>query len=322
MAAGWTRGRGLLVAMTLAAGAGIGVAIDAAQGAFSPARSAPAIVYPPPVTAGDVSAVASRRAGLRVLLIGNSFTAANAMIDTLSALARQDRGARPIFAVEYAPSASTLSQAAANPGLIDLLTRYHWDDVVLQEHSRIPQLPDSLRSLRQASLSATGRLGSLIKGDGAHAIMLETWGYRDGDALDWQSDSYAQMSARLRAGYAQLAAAAGAVVAPVGDSWRLALAQDPRLPLWARDGEHPSVLGSYLTACVLYGVLESGRAAGSTYAGGLGATAAELRATADAGLASAGSPAAAAAPAAPAGSPAPATPALPAATPSPVAFRR
>ena len=42
---------------------------------------------------------------------------------------------------------------------------------------------------------------------------------------------------------------------PVGPAWEAALEARPDLPLYARDGIHPSALGVYLTACVFYASL-------------------------------------------------------------------
>jgi hypothetical protein len=55
-----------------------------------------------PIT-GDLAGVRSSRPGMRVLFVGNSFTYFNDMPGMVEKLARQDPGARPVFAAEYAP---------------------------------------------------------------------------------------------------------------------------------------------------------------------------------------------------------------------------
>jgi len=41
-------------------------------------------------------------------------------------------------------------------------------------------------------------------------------------------------------------------IVPVGPAWQAALNSRPDLELYASDGIHPSALGVYLSACVLY----------------------------------------------------------------------
>src|ERR671932_30368 len=90
---------------------------------------------------------------------------------------------------------------------------------------------------------------------GARTVLFLTWGYRHGDRRRIDDDSYAAMQARLTAGYRAVARETGAAVAPVGTAWAEALRRRPRLGLWDGDGKHPSKLGSYLAACVFYGLL-------------------------------------------------------------------
>jgi hypothetical protein len=44
-------------------------------------------------------------------------------------------------------------------------------------------------------------------------------------------------------------------VVPAGAVWQAALAGHPTLPLYDKDGSHPSPLGSYLAACVFTATL-------------------------------------------------------------------
>jgi hypothetical protein len=127
-------------------------------------------------------------------------------------------------------------------------------------------------------LSSARRLNQLIRAAGARTLLFETWGYLRGDQSNWMGDTYGGMQRRLRAGYLALARALHARVAPVGDSWQHAINEDPALPLWASDGKHPSVIGSYLTASVFYAMLEALAADPSRYRASLStSTASEVR---------------------------------------------
>jgi hypothetical protein len=58
----------------------------------------------------------------------------------------------------------------------------------------------------------------------------------------------------------------GAGIAPVGRAFERALVQHPNLALWGSDGSHPTVAGSYMAACVLYGALTGADPRASAYA--------------------------------------------------------
>jgi hypothetical protein len=63
------------------------------------------------------------------------------------------------------------------------------------------------------------------------------------------------MQAGLREQYQQAADDSGGVYAPVGDAWEATIAAHPEIDLYAADGSHPSIAGSYLAACVFVCVL-------------------------------------------------------------------
>ena len=52
--------------------------------------------------------------------------------------------------------------------------------------------------------------------------------------------------------YAAAAKDVKGLLLPAGDAWRAAWAIDPALPLYGPDGFHPSPMGTYLAALVIY----------------------------------------------------------------------
>ncbi len=80
---------------------------------------------------------------------------------------------------------------------------------------------------------------------GAKTVLYLTWARRA--AQDDQS--------LLNAAYSSAATRLGALVAPVGPAWKIALELDPKLSLYANDGSHPSATGSYIAARTLYLVI-------------------------------------------------------------------
>jgi hypothetical protein len=209
-----------------------------------------------PTLRGDLALARSDRPGLRVLFVGNSFTFKNSLPALVHELAAGDRGATPIFSVEYAAPGWSLHQADKDGGLTKLLRDVKWDVVVLQEKSWLLSFPE--QQWRHSTYPFARDLRDKIAAGGAKTVLFMTWGYVLGDRWNEPHDTYAAMQARLSSGYSRLGEELGATVAPAGPAWAEALRREPSLELWAGDGEHPSLLGSYLAACVFYGLL-SGR---------------------------------------------------------------
>jgi len=209
-----------------------------------------------PTLRGDIALARGDRPGLRVLFVGNSFTFKNSLPALVHDLAAADPGATPIYSVEYAAPGWSLHQAAKDDGLTKLLHEVHWDVVVLQEKSWLLSFPEE--QWRRDTYPGARRLHDEIAAGGARTLLFMTWGYARGDRWNKPHDTYTAMQSRLADGYSTLGAALGAQVAPAGPAWAEALRREPGLDLWADDGQHPSRLGSYLAACVFYGML-SGR---------------------------------------------------------------
>jgi hypothetical protein len=209
-----------------------------------------------PSAGGDIALARSEQAGLRVLFVGNSFTSTNSMPALVHQLAAGDHGAQAIFAAQYAAPGWSLQNASRDDGLTALLHDVRWNVVVLQEQSQIPSFSPYERD--REMLPFAHELVDDIRASVARPMLFMTWGYEDGDQENVPEDTFTAMQARLAEGYSDLAAEMSVPVAPVGLAWAEALRRDPELELWESDGKHPSRLGSYLTACVFYGIL-SGR---------------------------------------------------------------
>lgn len=216
------------------------------------------------VQAGDISDARGDRPGVRVLFVGNSLTFVNEMPELLTHLVESDPANRPIFAVRFSPGGYTLAQAADNHQLGGLLDDARWDYVVLQEQSGRVELegPDRDMYMLPPARALAGRIRSL----GGRPILFATWGDRNGGAAP--GDSYAAMQDRIDETYREVAGEIAAPIAPVGMAWAEALRQRPTIDLWQADGHHPSLLGSYLAACVFYALLYH-RDPKSSYTAGL-----------------------------------------------------
>ena len=183
----------------------------------------------------------------KVLFVGNSFTFYNGGIDAQLA--------------EMAPSCATQLLAAGGYTL-----QKHWDDgtevqairsghfsyVVLQEQSQTPVYERALFATYAADFSR------LIKASGGQPVLLMTW--QRPDSAQW-----GVTTANLAAAYQTVGAAVGAKVAPAGLAFANALTLRPDLVLNNPDG-HPTMEGTYLAACVVYGTIFGRSPVGIAYA--------------------------------------------------------
>jgi len=114
-----------------------------------------------------------------------------------------------------------------------------YDIVVLQNHSMSTiNRPDSLMHY--------GKLfDEIIKKSGAQTYLYMTW------AREWNP----YMMKTIKEKYIELAERINARIVPVGLAWQRAKELRPDFPIYFPDGSHQSALGTYLTACVFYGVI-------------------------------------------------------------------
>lgn len=170
----------------------------------------------------------------RILFIGNSLTYQNDLPGMVCQLGRAagrtlacESVARPDYGLEEHWQSGEARAAIARGG---------WDVVVLQ------QGPSALPESRRLLIDYTRRFDAEIKKAGARTALYMVWPSRQrrGDA-EGVSQSY-RVAAK----------AVDATLLPVGDAWRDAWATDRDLPLYATDNFHPSGVGTYLAALVVY----------------------------------------------------------------------
>ena len=70
---------------------------------------------------------------------------------------------------------------------------------------------------------------------------------------------------KIKATYYQAAKLSNSKVVPVGIAYELAYEKDPKIKLHHPDGTHPSMLGTYLGACVVFATLTDSNPVGLNY---------------------------------------------------------
>jgi hypothetical protein len=111
-----------------------------------------------------------------------------------------------------------------------------WSVIVLQQGPSA--LPESRALLRDYA--------KRFAADAAHV------GARTALYMVWPSKARERDFDAVSRSYALAAQDVGGTVLPAGDAWREAWRRDPSLALYADDGFHPSVMGSYLAALTIW----------------------------------------------------------------------
>lgn len=192
--------------------------------------------------ANDADASAVQQAGLRVLMLGNSFTYYNGLPSMLADMT----GAEVVM---HAKGGATLSeqldpQTSVGALTLEALDEGNWDYVVLQEKSYLPIVKH-----RKEYLMSVDELAERVKASGATPIIYATWSYQDGaERLDKLGLTSAQMDEELSDSFQTATQESGAIMADVEHAFSSAAVHNL---LFAEDGVHPSSIGSRLAAEVI-----------------------------------------------------------------------
>ena len=144
-----------------------------------------------------------------------------------------------------------------------------WDYVVLQGQSQEPSFPYS--QVNTQTLPYAMKLADSVYASNSCSQVnyYMTWGREVGDP-QWDSiNTFNKMNDRLRNAYLRIADSTDASVSPVGVAWKYVRDNYPNINLYAGDGSHPSLEGSYLAACTFYSSLFQKSSVGASYTAGL-----------------------------------------------------
>jgi len=214
--------------------------------------------------------IQARADTLRVLFLGNSYTYVNDLPGLFAGLAQS--AGKTVVTDENTPGGYTLTQHSQDSTSLAKIRLGTFHYVVLQEQSQIP----TIQYLRHNAMYPAARfLDSLIHTAGESTAFYMTWGRKYGGIQVWGGDSsppfadYFEMQDSLRSSYSMIAQELSATLVPAGMAWRLARLQDSLADLWQSDNSHPTLNGSYLTACVFYAKLFRSSPVGLSFTGGL-----------------------------------------------------
>ncbi len=180
---------------------------------------------------------------MRVLFVGNSYTSFNGLPMVVEALSSSKVSPVRLEVGMHAPGGQTWEGHDADPELEEKLAE-GWDYVVLQDQSVQAFVT---RGVKNALLS----LDEKVRTAGAQSVLYMTWARSRDEAGPL---AVFEQNLALTRYYQEAGEAIDALVAPVGRAWEIAL-RDPTRTLHRADGSHPTELGSYLAACVLFQTL-------------------------------------------------------------------
>jgi hypothetical protein len=175
--------------------------------------------------------------GVRVLFIGNSFTARNDLPGMVAGLA----GAAGLAMEHRLISAGGASlRRHWNAGAaVEAIRTGRYDRVVLQEQSTLP-VKGAARMHESVRL-----FDAEIRKAGSRTVLYMTWARRHAPGTQQAiTDAYTAIGRELNAD-----------VIPAGLAWQAFLAKHQTPVLHDKDGSHPTVAGTYLAACTAFAVL-------------------------------------------------------------------
>ena len=214
----------------------------------------------------------------KILFLGNSYTQVNDLPGTLYNLALS--GGDNIIYDSNTPGGCTFQIHSTNPTSLAKINADQWDYVVLQEQSQLPSFSPS--QVQTDVYPYASILDSLIHKNNpcTKTVFYMTWGRKYGDASNCiyypPVCTFDGMANRLRQSYLEMGDMFECPVAPVGMAWKRSRGLDSTINLWASDYSHPSVEGTYLTACVFYSTIFKKPSAGLSYWSSINSTTAHF----------------------------------------------
>ncbi len=179
--------------------------------------------------------------GRPILFIGNSLTYVNNLPGTLAALALASGDTLAITTIAL-PDFAVIDHALGLQGsqAMTAVRSQKWELVVLQ------QGPTPAGLDRDTLILAAKLFDPVVRASGGRIAALMTWPSAS------QQTQYPRLFDETRDTCTLEASAVNGTCYAAGEAWRAAWAANPALRLYGGDGYHPSSLGTYLTAIVLY----------------------------------------------------------------------
>jgi hypothetical protein len=130
-----------------------------------------------------------------------------------------------------------------------------FDTAIMMDCSQCPVHPQ----LQGAFHETVRKFSHLLVNAGVRPVLFMSWAYKDKP----------EMTAQLAEQYTLAGNANNALVIPAGLAFAKAISKRPGIELYEPDKRHPSLAGTYLAACTVYGTLYRKSPVGLGYTAGL-----------------------------------------------------
>lgn len=200
---------------------------------------------------------ASGEGPVSILFIGSSYFNYNnlpGLINELAVASNQE-----LHIDQNIPGGLYLADHVENATTLAKIKERDWDYVILQGVGRLTAYPETYKPsdiVYQAILS----LSNTIKTNCATSIIVfcMPWAFEDGMTwIEGGTDLFKDMQIKIYDNTLHYSSQIGFSIAPVGWAW-LDVLEEMNYPLHylhLSDWNHPSIKGSYLTACVVYSTI-------------------------------------------------------------------
>ena len=194
----------------------------------------------------------------KALFLGNSYTYYNQMPSIVVDIANS-LGDSLIVDSNTPGGAKLVDHAQNGSASMVKIQQEQWDAVIIQAQSQEPsfspfQVQEDTYPYAEILVDAV-----IANNQCSDPIFFMTWGRKHGDTINGAFypiiSTYEGMQQRLRESYLEMGDDNEAMVSPVGMAWHQIIQQHPDIELYSGDGSHPSIHGSYLSACVFYSML-------------------------------------------------------------------
>jgi hypothetical protein len=203
---------------------------------------------------------------LNILFLGNSLMYYNDMPQLFAAIARAN--GKDVNVKSVTKGSATISDFAderteVGSQAIPLLKNNAWDYVIIEPSRRISPYENTVK---EAELASAKKIRELSQAAGGDVLLYSVWGNNNGTVIEYKAvtpTNMPEVASHLmgRMPHTKFmhgvnlefaAALEGVKVAPAGYAFENCIAKYPELNLYHSDERHPSLIGSYLAAAVIY----------------------------------------------------------------------
>lgn len=246
-----------------------------------PATSAPATDPTTETTASpDTTAEIKEDTMLNILFLGNSLMYYNDMPELFAQLATTL--GKQVHVESVTKGSATISdftdeRTEVGSKALPLLKNNKWDYVIIEPSRRISPYENTVKD---AELASAKKIQELAKAAGGDVLLYSVWGNNNGTVIEYKAitpTNMPEVASHLMGRKShtkfmhevnlEFAAALGGVkVALAGYAFENCIAKYPDINLYHSDERHPSLIGSYLAAAVIYATIYGENVANIPYA--------------------------------------------------------